>query len=497
MVRRREFLNALAVGAAGLAVGSTAKSYGQILGSNDRLNFAVIGLNGRAYAHLSALKANRSAARISHVCDVDSNILKKFADSVQQEMGEAPVSEKDFRRILEQKDVDAITIATPDHWHAPMAIAGLQAGKHVYVEKPCSHNPAEGAMLVQAQQKYGKAGADGHAAAVFAAHHRDCRKNRPGLIGRPYFAKAWYSNVRKSIGTGKEAPVPPQLDWDLWQGPAPRRPYKDNVQPYNWHWFRIYGTGETLNNGTHEVDVCRWALGVDYPKRVTASGGRYHFKDDWQFYDTLVTSFEYEDKMISWEGKSCEGMKYYGRDRGSTIMGTTGSVLVDRDGYEIYDLKGNKTKRIQDGQYNLVHRPSRPRFHDRCSLCQLHCRNPQRREAQCAYCCGQCCGHDAAAFQHRMGSRPRTASRHQRRADPGRSGSHEDVGPRIREGLGAAYIRLQPVSIGQRKLRDVPQGAIVMRASAVMTKVLSRRNFIRSGAAVRGVCGFKQRLCVG
>src|SRR6266487_3460234 len=151
-VSRREFLDGLAVGAAGLAVGTTAKSYGQILGSNDRLNFAVIGLNGRAYAHLSSLKANRSSARISHVCDVDSNILKKFADTVQREMGEAPVSEKDFRRILQQKDVDAITIATPDHWHTPMTIAGLQAGKHVYVEKPCSHNPAEGQMLVQAQQ---------------------------------------------------------------------------------------------------------------------------------------------------------------------------------------------------------------------------------------------------------------------------------------------------------------------------------------------------------
>src|SRR5208282_2577429 len=156
MVTRREFLDALAVGAAGLAVGTTAKSYSQIVGSIDRLNFAVIGLNGRAYAHLSSLRANKSAARISHVCDVDDNILKKFADSVQQQMGEAPVAEKDFRKILEQKEVDAITIATPDHWHAPMAIAALQAGKHVYVEKPCSHNPAEGEMLIEAQQKYRK-----------------------------------------------------------------------------------------------------------------------------------------------------------------------------------------------------------------------------------------------------------------------------------------------------------------------------------------------------
>src|SRR6202034_2370543 len=177
-------------------------------------------------------------------------------------------------------------------------------------------------------------------------------KIHDGLIGRAYYAKAWYSNTRKSIGFGKPAPVPPQLDWELWQGPAPRRPYTDNVQPYNWHWFRIYGTGEALNNGTHEVDVCRWALGVDYPQRVTASGGRYQFKDDWQFPDTMVTSFDYQDKMLSWEGKSCQGMKFYNRDRGSAIMGTTGTVVVDRDGYEIYDLKGNKTSEFKTGKMN-------------------------------------------------------------------------------------------------------------------------------------------------
>jgi predicted dehydrogenase len=349
MVTRREFLDALAVGAAGLAVGTTAKSYSQIVGSNDRLNFAVIGLNGRAYAHLSSLKANKSAARISHVCDVDSNILKKFAASVQQEMGEAPVAEKDFRTILEQKDVDAVTIATPDHWHAPMAIAGLQAGKHVYVEKPCSHNPAEGEMLIEAQEKYRKLVQMGTQQRSSPHTIEVVEKIRQGMIGRPYFAKSWYVNTRKSIGVGKEVPVPPQLDWDLWQGPAPRRPYRDNVHPYNWHWFKIYGTGETLNNGTHEVDVCRWALGVDYPKRITASGGRYQFKDDWQFYDTLVTSFEYDDALISWEGKSCQGMKFYDRDRGSIIMGTKATILVDRDGYEIYDLKGNKVGVVRAG----------------------------------------------------------------------------------------------------------------------------------------------------
>ncbi|MGA3088172.1 MAG: Gfo/Idh/MocA family oxidoreductase [Terriglobales bacterium] len=349
MVTRREFLDALAVGAAGLAAGITAKSYRQIVGSNDRLNFALIGLNGRGYAHLASLKANRDAARISHVCDVDANILAKFAATVRQEMGEAPATTKDFRAILEQKEVDAVTIATPDHWHAPMAIAGLQAGKHVYVEKPCSHNPAEGEMLIEAQQKSQKLVQMGTQQRSSPHTIEIVEKIQSGVIGRPYFAKAWYVNQRKSIGIGKEAPVPPQLDWELWQGPALRRPYKDNVHPYNWHWFKTYGTGETLNNGTHEVDVCRWALGVDYPQRVTSSGGRYHFHDDWQFYDTLVTSFEYENAMIAWEGKSCQGMKYYGRDRGSTILGTTGTVLVDRDGYELYDLKGNKTGEFKAG----------------------------------------------------------------------------------------------------------------------------------------------------
>jgi predicted dehydrogenase len=349
MITRREFIDGVATAAAGLAIGATAKSYGQIMGSNDRLNFAVIGLNGRGYAHLSSLKVNRNAARISHVCDVDSTILRKFADSVRQEVGEAPAAEQDFRRILEQKNVDAITIATPDHWHTPLAIAGLQAGKHVYVEKPCSHNPAEGEILVQAQQKYGKLVQMGTQQRSSPHTIEIIQKIRDGLIGRPYFAKAWYSNTRKSIGTGREVPVPPQLDWELWQGPAPRRPYQDNVHPYNWHWFRVYGTGETLNNGTHEVDVCRWALGVDYPKRVTASGGRYQFHDDWQFYDTLLTSFEYDNQLISWEGKSCQGMKYYGRDRGSTIMGTNGTVLVDRGGYEVYDLKGKKINEFKVG----------------------------------------------------------------------------------------------------------------------------------------------------
>ncbi|MCX6169379.1 MAG: Gfo/Idh/MocA family oxidoreductase [Ignavibacteriales bacterium] len=344
MTTRRDFIKKSALAAAGVTIGGiglSAKSYGRIKGANDRINFAIIGLHGRAYAHLEGAKMCNNTM-VTHVCDVDKRELDKFAIETEKKFNQAPMKEKDFRKILESKDVDAITIATPEHWHAIMAIMALQAGKHVYVEKPSSHNPYEGELLVQAQKKYGKLVQMGNQQRSSPHTIEIMKKIQDGIIGRPYFGKAWYSNTRTSIGVGKVVPVPDYLDWDLWQGPAPRREYKDNIHPYNWHWFWNWGTGETLNNGTHEVDLCRWALGVDYPNRVSASGGRYHFKDDWEFYDTLVTSYEYDDKMITWEGMSCQGKQYYGRGRGATIHGTKGTVLVDRDGYQVFTLDDKK-----------------------------------------------------------------------------------------------------------------------------------------------------------
>jgi len=351
MISRRTFLDGLAATAATAAVATSAKSYAQIVGANDRLNFAVIGLNSRAYAHLASLKANIKNARISHVCDVDKVILNRFAGRATTAMGEAPKTDQDFRNALASRDVDAITIATPDHWHTPMAIDGLRAGKHVYVEKPCSHNPAEGALLVEAQKKYGKKVQMGTQRRS-SPHYIDMvKKIQDGsLIGEAYHGKAWYSNSRKSMGIGKVIPVPATLDWDLWQGPVPRSEYKDNIHPYNWHWLRRYGTGEALNNGTHEVDVCRWILGVEYPKRITAAGGRYNYKDDWQFYDTLNTSFDYGDKLISWDCNSCSGIRQYGRDRGVVIEGTKGSIVVDEGGYVTFDLHGKQTADVRGGK---------------------------------------------------------------------------------------------------------------------------------------------------
>jgi predicted dehydrogenase len=334
---RREFLKKAALASAGIAFASSAKSYARILGSNDRINFAIIGLHGRGYAHLEGVRMSDNTF-VTHICDVDRRELVKFTKATKDKFGTEPVQIVDFRKLLELKDVDAITIATPEHLQAHIAVYGMQAGKNVYLEKPGSHNLYEVEMIIKAQTKFGKIVQLGNQQRSAQFTKDIVKKIHEGLIGKAYFGKAWYVNSRKSIGMGKTVQVPPELDWDLWQGPAPRRSYKDNIHPYNWHWLWHYGTGECLNNGTHEVDLCRWALQVDYPKKISSAGGRYHFNDDWEFYDTIETSYVFEDKMISWEGKSCNGKKIHGKDRGVAIHGTEGTVVMDRGGYEVYNL---------------------------------------------------------------------------------------------------------------------------------------------------------------
>jgi predicted dehydrogenase len=221
----------------------------------------------------------------------------------------------------------------------------MAAGKHVYVEKPCSQNPHEGELLLKAIARYGKLVQMGNQRRSFPSVITAVKEIRDGVIGRAYFAKAWYNNDRASIGRGTEVPVPSTLDYELWQGPAPRRPYKSNLIPYNWHWFWHWGTGEALNNGTHEVDVCRWVLGVDFATKVTSSGGRFQFKDDWETPDTQVIGWEFAgDKAISWEGRSCNNYPTDGLGRGTMIYGTEGSALLEGNNYTVFDGKGKKVK---------------------------------------------------------------------------------------------------------------------------------------------------------
>jgi predicted dehydrogenase len=352
MEKRRDFIKKIAVTSAGVAAGNklfalSAKSYRNVIGANDRINIAIIGVNGRGTS-MAGTFAQQKNAEVTYICDVDTRVFKKALKSVADaKQANVPRTEQDFRKALTDKNLDAIYIATPDHWHTPLTILGLEAGKHVYVEKPLSHNPHEGELAVAAAKKYNKIvqmGAQRRSAPVLTQGIEELHK---GVIGRVYLAKTWYTNVRKSNFL-KPGTAPAELNYDLWQGPAPRMAYQDGLIHYNWHWFWHWGTGEALNNGTHEVDVARWGLGVDFPTRVTSVGGRYHFKDDWQTPDTQIITMDYPGRVsLMWESRSSNGRKDEGLDRGIIFYGENGSLDTGGDSYKIYDLDGKLVKDVK------------------------------------------------------------------------------------------------------------------------------------------------------
>ena len=346
-IDRRDFLKATSAAGLGMLAGEpvsaqVAAPRVQSARSNERVAVAVVGLNSRGNALLAAL-ARMPDVDVAALCDVDARMLQQRADELRLLRPDGVPRLKavaDFRRVLDDRSIDAVAIATPDHWHAPMAMLALAAGKHVYLEKPVSHDPREGELLVEAQRRHERVVQVGTQQRSSARTAEAIQAIRDGLIGRPYQARAWYANTRGTIGRGKPAPVPAWLDWELWQGPAPRTPYRDNVVHYNWHWFERWGTGEICNNGTHEVDVARWALGVEFPTRVVSSGGRFAFDDDWEFPDTQEVAFEFEGgRQVVWQGRSCNGFGTESRGRGVSVHGTAGTAVIDRNGYTIYDMK--------------------------------------------------------------------------------------------------------------------------------------------------------------
>ena len=348
---RRIFLKNLAQGSAVVAVGRMsnvfgAKSYNRIIGANDRIHMAVMGCNGRG-ASMAPIFAKQENTQVDFICDVDEKARAKGIEAVVKEGKTAPKGENDFRKVIADKSVDAVYIATPDHWHAPAAIICCAAGKHVYVEKPLSHNPREGELAIAAARKYNRVVQMGSQRRSWDLLTEGINALHSGIIGKVHLAKCWYTNGRKSIGIGKPAAVPAGLDYDLWQGPAPRMPYKDNLIHYNWHWFWHWGTGEALNNGTHEVDVARWGLGVDYPLSVNSSGGRYYFKDDWETPDTQLITYDCPEASILWEGRSCSNFKVQGTDRGVMFYGDKGIMQTGHNGYTIFDEKGVILKEIK------------------------------------------------------------------------------------------------------------------------------------------------------
>lgn len=349
---RREFIKKAALGTAGvtfggLATGMSAKSYAKIIGANERLNVVIAGLGRRLEAYYEPIALKESNVELVYLCDV----MKKQRESAVQKFSKhityTPKMENDIRKVIADKNVDVLINATPDHWHAPGTWLAVQGGKHVYVEKPCSHNPREGEILVELQKKSGKIIQMGNQQRSSLESIDIVNQIHNGVIGKPFKAVAFYANGRGEVPHQKKAPVPDGLDWDLFQGPAPRRAYTSETWDYNWHWYGWnYGTGEAGNNATHELDMARWALQVEFPEYVAVEAAKRYFSEDgWEIYDTMDATFRFPgDKIIKWDGNSRNAQKTFGSDRGTYIYGTNGTVYVDRGGYRLFGRDGKIIK---------------------------------------------------------------------------------------------------------------------------------------------------------
>jgi predicted dehydrogenase len=343
-ISRRTFFHQSTLAGAGALVLGPASARAA-LSPGDKIVAGVMGLS-RGMDHVNALLAIPNA-EIAYVCDVDQQRVDRAAKVVSDKQNRAPKGVQDFRRMLDDRDIDAIFIATPNHWHAPATILACAAGKNVYVEKPGSHNPREGELMVAAARKHKRTVQMGNQRRSFPALIEAVEKLRAGAIGKVLYARTTYTNARGTIGRGKQVPAPANLDYSTWQGPAPERPYVDNLVHYNWHWRWHWAGGELTNNGIHALDVARWGLGVEHPQRVTFNGGRYHFNDDQETPDTGTAIFDFGGSGISWDCSSCIPRA---NDKVPFVAfyGEGGVLANEKNGYAIYDLKGKEIER-KDG----------------------------------------------------------------------------------------------------------------------------------------------------
>jgi predicted dehydrogenase len=352
LLPRRDFLKQTSVLTAGLATFAGAVRLQAAGSPNEKVLVGIIGCNARGMAHIAGYLPLPNA-EIAYICDVDKRAIAKGIEAVAKKQGRKPQGVQDLRRMLDDPKLDAVSIATPDHWHTPATLLALAAGKHVYVEKPGSHNLHEAELIVAAARKYKRVVQMGNQRrswpwmieAISALHN--------GELGKVYFARGWYSNHRDPIGQGKQVPVPEWLDYSLWQGPAPEQPYRDNVIHYNWHWFWNWGTGEMGNNGVHSMDLARWGLQVELPKRVTCGGNRYFHHDDWETPDTMTATFDFGDKGIVWEGQSCAPRAFEGATFGVNFYGEKGCMVIAGNSAIIYDLNNKILREIKGEKKGL------------------------------------------------------------------------------------------------------------------------------------------------
>ncbi len=342
-INRRQFLGSSAKNAAGVAAGMVGLA-GAVAKTapNDRVSLGVIGIRGQG-KFLASSMAGFADVDVAAICDVDESLLPIASRAVETAQGAAPRWATDFRRLLDDESIDAVVIAAPDHWHALMTVLACQAGKDVYVEKPVSHNIIEGERMLAAARKHLRVVQAGIQQRSGSHFQSAVQFVRSGKLGKVTLAKAWTIHRRKPIGFKKDKPTPEDVDYDMWLGPAPQRPFNANRFHGNWHWFWDYGTGEMGNWGVHMLDIARWGLDVTLPMRISATGGKYTLRDDRETPDTHLVNYTYPGKTITWEHRLWNTHGMEGRSAAAAFYGEKGTLVVDRGGWKVYDQKDSFT----------------------------------------------------------------------------------------------------------------------------------------------------------
>jgi predicted dehydrogenase len=330
---RRDFIKTTSISA--LAAGAIA-SNGQ--SANDTIRIGVAGVHGRGKDHIRSF-AKQDNVDVVAICDIDEDVLDNVAGELKEHLKQPVKLFTDFRKMLEDESIDAVSIATPNHWHSLMGIWACQAGKDVYVEKPCSHNLHEGKKLVEAQNKYNRIVQHGTQSRSVAAFREGMQLLHEGYLGEVYYAKGLCYKRRDTIGKTPNASAPEGVHYDLWKGPAPDRPFSQNRYHYQWHWQWDYGNGDIGNQGVHEMDVARWGLGVEFPSLVSSIGGHFMFKDDQQTPNTMVSTFKFpnENKMLVFEVRHWYSPNEIDVNDQKNVIGTQ---FLGSEGYMVTDGYG-------------------------------------------------------------------------------------------------------------------------------------------------------------
>ena len=311
-----------------------------VKGANDRIRIAVLGVNGRGQSHISEIMqiAKDYNVEVAVLCDPDLKILNKRAGEFEKKYGKKVAVEQDFRRIYDNKEIDAVSLATPNHWHALQSIWACQAGKYVYVEKPATHNIYEGKKLIEAAYKYNRIVQHGVQLRSSPAIREAIQHLRDGLIGRVYMSRGLVYRWRPDIGNKGVSKMPEGLDYDLWCGPAPMVPFTEDIVHYNWHWHWNYGNGDVGNQGIHETDLCMWGLDVDHlPEKITSMGGKFLWDDAKEVPEVQTSIYHYpkEKKIIQFEVRNwCTNLED-GAGVGNIFYGDKGYMVIK--GYDTYE----------------------------------------------------------------------------------------------------------------------------------------------------------------